>query len=115
MAIIIIDGERFDVPAEGDWELVETAEIAKLGQEKGEVGATIGIIWLVKHRADPSFTIEAAGRIKLGQFELMEGSDEDPLPESSTRENATTPKSAEPSCSEADGPRGDLPTHAFTT
>lgn len=115
MASIIIDGERFDVPEEGDWELVETAEIAKLGQEMGEVGAAIGIVWLVKHRADPSFTIEDAGRIKLGQFELVEGSDDDPLPESPARGNDSTPASIEPSYSAADVLPGDPSTHASIT
>lgn len=78
--VLIVDGESFAIPDEDDWELGELAEFGRLREQWGEMGATIALVWIVKHRADPTFTVEQAQRIKVGQVDEREGSDDaDPL------------------------------------
>ena len=38
----------------------------------GDLGATIALVWIVKHRVDPSFTVEQAERVKAGSIEEVE-------------------------------------------
>lgn len=66
---ILIDGTRYEVPGEDDWELGELAEFTRLRDKWGDLGATIALVWIVKHRENPSFTIEQAEHVKVGQIE----------------------------------------------
>jgi len=79
MTQLLIDGETFDVPAEDDWELGELAELSRLKDKWGDMGATIGLVWIAKHRQDPSFTVEQAGKIKVGQVDEVPGDKPVPL------------------------------------
>ena len=77
---LIVDGVSFDIPDEDDWELGEVAEFGRLRDKWGDMGATIALVWIVKHRADPAFTLEQAERIKVGQVDEQAGPDDaDPL------------------------------------
>lgn len=84
---LIIDGVSFDVPDEDDWELGELAEYGRLIEQWGDMGAMIALVYIVKHRADPSFTVEQAQRIKVGQV------DEQPDTEADADPLALTPTS----------------------
>lgn len=98
-AKINIDGKNYEVPDEDDWELGEVAEFSRLRDQYGDIGSTIGIVWLVKHREDPSFTVEQAHHIKVGQFEEVEAG-EDPTPSQEPSTNGgpgTTDKPSLPS------------------
>ncbi len=108
MSQVVIDGETFDVPDENDWELGELAEFVRLRDKWGGLGATIGIVWIVKHRADPTFTVDQAERIKVGALEEIEVED-DALPLDSAPGNGKalqTPESPNgpPATPEGSGP-----------
>jgi len=75
--VLIVDGESFAIPDEDDWELGELAEFGRLREQWGEMGATIALVWIVKHRADPTFTVEQAQRIKVGQVDEQPGVEDD--------------------------------------
>lgn len=96
--VLIIDGVEYAVPDEDDWELGELAEFGRLQEQWGGLGATIALVWIVKHRADPSFTVEQAQRIKVGQVDEQVGEeDADPLgiaEHPSSNGNATKPESS---------------------
>jgi hypothetical protein len=115
MPQIIVDGTTYDLPPEDDWELMEIAQIAKLTREFGDVGSTIGAVWLVRHRVDPSFTVEDAGKIKLAQFEDPEVSAPDPLPVSGPQENGIASASRSSSSAPEDVRPGNHGTVGSTT
>lgn len=74
--LITIDGVAFEVPDEDDWELGELAEFGRLRDKWGNMGATIALVWIVKHRADPAFTVDQAERVKVGQVDHQEVEDD---------------------------------------
>ena len=77
---LTVDGVTFDVPDEDDWELGELAEFGRLRDKWGDMGATIALVWIVKHRADASFTVEQAERVKVGQVDHQEELEDDAVP-----------------------------------
>ena len=81
MTRIVIDSEEFAVPDEEDWDLIELAELSRLRDRYGDVGVTIALVWVVKHRQDPSFTVERAEKVKAAKLDVIE-EDEVPLGES---------------------------------
>ena len=72
---IVINGDEFQVPAEEDWDLIELAELARLRDRYGDIGATIAFVWIVKHRQDPSFTVEKAEKVKAAALDVIEEDD----------------------------------------
>jgi hypothetical protein len=70
---LVIDGKTYEVPDKDDWTLDELGEIERLFTHHGTSGALRGTVWLVKHREDPAFTVEDAGRMKVGQIVEVEG------------------------------------------
>lgn len=80
MVKLLIDGVEYSVPDEDDFELEELAQLSKLRDEFGDIGSTIAMVWIVKRRVDPSFTVEQAKRIKISQISERDEADGDPLP-----------------------------------
>jgi hypothetical protein len=110
---LIVDGVTYEVPDETDWELGELNQIEKLRGEYGQSGALVGAVWLVKHRQDPSFTVEKAQKLKLGQVEEVTATP-DPPTTSSAPENDIDASAAKSSSTAAPAPSGAPSTRAST-
>ena len=72
MISLLIEDQKYDVPDEEDWTLGELAEFQRLRDRYGDLGATIAIVWIVKHRENQLFTIEQAESLKVSQLDEFE-------------------------------------------
>jgi hypothetical protein len=72
MISLLIEDAKYDVPEEEDWTLGELAEFQRLRDRWGTIGATIALVWIVKHRENPMFTVEQAEAIKVNQLDEVE-------------------------------------------
>ncbi len=96
MTKIIIEGDTFDVPEEDDWTLGELAEFSRLQTKWGVLGATIALVWIVKHRQNAAYTIEQAEKLKVADVDDVEEPEAPPL-DSSDGSKSTSSNSPAPS------------------
>jgi len=75
-------------------QLVDVEQLDQAMQGKGQFQAMAAIACVVKQRTDPTFTLEQARALKLGDIELIE-----PDPEGASDDGETQPPSHVPGSS----------------